>query len=63
MGKRAAPLFIAGAGVAIAIFAPFRSWGESIRPGLGDLLNGGTALALLAIGGIWAAQSLKRPSR
>lgn len=33
----------------IAILSPFKAWGDSIKPGLGDLLNGMAGFVMLFI--------------
>jgi hypothetical protein len=38
----------------IVLLKPFTPWGESIKPGLGDLMNGAIALALLILAPIAA---------
>ena len=33
----------------IALLSPFRAWGDSIKPGLGDLLNGMAAFVMMFV--------------
>jgi hypothetical protein len=38
----------------ILLAKPFQAWGDSIKPGLGELMNGGIGLALLILAAIAA---------
>ena len=33
----------------IVLLSPFRAWGDSIKPGLGDLLNGMAAFVMMFV--------------
>ena len=48
-------------GLMVAILGPFKSFGDNIKPGLGDLMNGGIGLALLIMAAV-AAAVVKRQS-
>lgn len=47
------PLACIAAGVLFAVLAPFSAFDASWRPGLAELVNGGTGLGLMVIGAIW----------
>ncbi len=44
----------------IVLIKPFQSWGDAIKPGLGDLMSGGIAFALLIVAAIAALIFRKR---
>ena len=47
-------------GLVVALFGPFKSFGDAIKPGLGDLLNGMVAMLLLIGSAIVAIVSKKK---
>lgn len=47
-------------GLAVAVLGPFQAFGDRIKPGLGDLLNGTAAMVLLLLAGGIALVALKR---
>jgi hypothetical protein len=60
-----APVVIAMAAVLIALGRPFQAIGAHLRPGLGEVLNGGICLLLLLVAGVWALVTIlrRRPRR
>jgi polyferredoxin len=48
------------AGLLITLTLPFKSYGDSIKPGLGDLMNGGIGMALIILAAITAVVARKR---
>jgi hypothetical protein len=48
------------AGVVVAIAQPLTGYGNAIRPGLGDLMNGVATLVLLLVALGWALITRKR---
>lgn len=44
----------------IALTSPFKAYGDSIKPGVGDLMNGGIALTLLILAAVAALVMRKR---
>jgi hypothetical protein len=54
------PIILIGAGLVVALFNPIGLWGENIRPGLGDLLNGSASFMLVMAAGLWAVLARKR---
>jgi hypothetical protein len=47
-------------GLLIALTSPFKTYGDSITPGLGDLMNGGIALTLIILAAVAAIVVRKR---
>ena len=41
-------------GLLVALLGPFKAFGDSIKPGLGDLMNGGAGLLLLILAAVAA---------
>jgi hypothetical protein len=49
--------------VLIALGRPFQAIGAHLRPGLGEVLNGGICLLLLLVAGVWALVAILRRRR
>jgi hypothetical protein len=56
----AAVILLIAAALAVLLLHPFVAYGDAIRPGLGDLMNGGVGLVLLIAAAIWAVVTRKR---
>jgi hypothetical protein len=56
------PIIFIGLSLLTALLRPINSYGDSIKPGLGDLLNGGLAFLLLVAAGVIAALKRKPTS-
>jgi hypothetical protein len=56
----AAVTLLIAAALAVLLLNPFVAYGDAIRPGLGDLMNGGVGLVLLIAAAIWAVVTRKR---
>jgi hypothetical protein len=50
-------------GLAVALFAPFKSFGDGIKLGLGDLINGGVAMGLLLVAGCIAVSQIGKTTK
>ena len=48
-------------GLMVTLFEPFKTFGDNIKPGVGDLMTGGIGLALLIVAAV-AAVVVKRRS-
>ena len=48
-------------GLLISLFGPFKGLGDAIKPGLGDLLNGGIGMTLIILAAVAALAASKRP--
>ena len=46
--------------VGVLVAQPFVPYGDGIRPGLGDVMNGGVGLVLLLAALVWALVARKR---
>ena len=49
-------------GLMVTLFEPFKALGDNIKPGVGDLMNGGIGLALFMLAVIAALVAKKRSS-
>ena len=47
-------------GLLIALISPFKAYGDSIKPGVGDLMNGGISMTLLILAAVAALVVRKR---
>ncbi|APG61999.1 hypothetical protein LPB140_03255 [Sphingorhabdus lutea] len=47
-------------GLLITLIGPFKGMGDAIKPGLGDLLNGGIGMTLLILAAVAAVAAKKR---
>jgi len=47
-------------GLLIALTQPFQAYGDGIKPGLGDLMNGGIGMLLLLAAGVIAMRINKK---
>lgn len=50
-------------GLLITLLGPFKGLGDSIKPGLGDLLNGGIGMTLIILAAVAALAARKRAGR
>jgi hypothetical protein len=48
------------AALAVLLLNPLVGYGDAIRPGLGDLMNGGAGMLLLIAAAIWAVVTRRR---
>jgi hypothetical protein len=57
------PVIVVGliaAALAVLLLNPLVGYGDAIRPGLGDLMNGGAGMLLLIAAAIWAVVTRRR---
>jgi hypothetical protein len=57
------PVVVVGlivAALAVLLLNPLVGYGDAIRPGLGDLMNGGAGMLLLIAAAIWAVVTRRR---
>jgi hypothetical protein len=53
-------MLLIAAALAVLLLNPLVGYGDAIRPGLGDLMNGGVGMVLLMTAAIWAVVTRKR---
>lgn len=47
-------------GLLVTLVGPFKGYGDAIKPGLGDLMNGGIGLTLIIVAALAAVAARKR---